>query len=42
MKFGPSPFTYDFVIDIMASNGLEALSAFSISEYIQDAGTLGF
>ena len=42
MKFGPSPFTYDFVIDIIANRGLEALSTFSIAEYIQNAANLGF
>lgn len=42
MKFGPSPFTYDFVIDIMSSRGLNSLSTFSISKYIQDAADLGF
>ena len=42
MKFGPSPFTYEFVIDIMSSGGLEALSSFSISKHVQDATNLGY
>jgi sugar phosphate isomerase/epimerase len=42
MKFGPSPFTYDFVIDIIATRGLKALSTFSLAKYIQDAVNIGF
>jgi len=42
MKFGPSPFTYDFVIDIITSHGLEALSSLSITDHIQNAVDLGF
>jgi sugar phosphate isomerase/epimerase len=42
MKFGQSPFTYEFVIDIMSSNGLEALSSLSIAKYVQEAVDLGF
>ncbi|MHA1452717.1 MAG: TIM barrel protein [Promethearchaeota archaeon] len=42
MKFGPSPFTYEFVIDSIASQGLEAFSSFSITDHIQDAVDLGF
>ncbi|TFG21273.1 MAG: sugar phosphate isomerase/epimerase [Promethearchaeota archaeon] len=42
MKFGPSPFNYNFVIDIIAAKGLEALATFSISKYVHDAATLGY
>jgi len=42
MKFGPSPFTYEFVIDIMSSSGLEALSSFSMTKYVQNAVHQGF
>ncbi len=42
MKFGPSPFTYDVVMGMLSTSGLEFLSSFPIAKHVEHAVQLGF
>jgi sugar phosphate isomerase/epimerase len=42
MKFGPSPFTYELVMNLISSSGLESLGSFSISDHVEQALKMGF
>ena len=42
MKFGPSPLSYDLVMELLYKSGLESLATFSIADQVELSSDLGF